>query len=60
MNNINIVEKHKDREFTAFGNNRGIVLCDKEGGAFIVLRSVNDLSNLKKLLDSIKQYDLAE
>lgn len=51
---MNIVDKHKDREFSAIMQSNGVVLCDKEEGAFIVLRSPVDLDRLKKLLDKIQ------
>jgi len=51
---INIVDKHEDREYTALATDGGIVLCDKVEGAFLVLRSDNDLQRLKQLLDKVQ------
>jgi len=51
---INIIDKHEDREYTALATDDGIVLCDKIDGAFIVLRSANDLEKLKELLNKIE------
>jgi hypothetical protein len=54
---IKVVDKHESREFTALACNNGVVLCDKIEGAFLVLRSKEDLEKLKKLkklLDEIK------
>ena len=50
---MNIVEKYSTKQFSALLHDGGAVLCDKELGAFLVLRSVDDLKNLKELLDSI-------
>lgn len=55
---INIVDKYKDREYMALANDGGIVLCDKSNGAFLILRSHNDLQNLKQLLDKIEIIEL--
>lgn len=56
---INIVEKYEPREYAAFSSDGGIVLCDKQNGAFLVLRFPEDLERLKKLLAAIeiKQAD---
>lgn len=51
---MRIIEKHEPREFTSIVHNGGIVLCDKEEGAFIVLRFPQDIERLKELLDSIE------
>ena len=53
---ISIVEKHEDREYKALATSTGVVLCDKEEGAFLVLRSVNDLERLKHLLNKIEVF----
>lgn len=50
---VNFADKHEDREYSAIASNNGIVLCDKQDGAFLVLRSAKDLENLKKLLDKL-------
>ena len=50
---MEIVEKYDTRVFSALTLDSGIVLCDKDRGAFITLRSVEDLENLKDLLNSI-------
>jgi hypothetical protein len=55
---MKIVEKHKPREYTAMMNDSGIVLCDKQEGAFLVLRYPSDLENLKNLLDEITMGDV--
>jgi|GEM_PF-2739559 len=54
---VSIVEKHSKREYTSLATNNGIVLCDKEDGAFLVLRYKEDIDNLKKLLDKIYIID---
>lgn len=51
---LDVVDKHEDREYTALATDGGIVLCDKSNGAFLVLRSENDLQRLKLLLDKIQ------
>ena len=51
--NINVVDKHEPREYTAMMSNNGVVLCDKQEGSFLVLRYASDLERLKKLLDGI-------
>lgn len=51
---INFVDKHEDREYTALAVDGGVVLCDTVGGAFLVLRSENDLIRLKQLLEKIQ------
>lgn len=43
-----------DKEFSAVAMNTGIVLCDKQQGAFIVLRSTTDLERLKDLLGTLE------
>jgi len=53
---LNIVDKHDDREYSALTTDKGVVLCDKQDGAFLVLRSVKDLENLKALLNKIQVY----
>ena len=50
---INIVDKYEPREYTAMMSSNGVVLCDKQEGAFLVLRYASDLERLKKLLDGI-------
>jgi len=52
-----IVDEYKPREFTCFGVDGGIVLCDKEQGAFLVLRHPEDLENLQDLLKSIERMN---
>ena len=54
---MNIIDKHTDREYSALATDKGVVLCDKEGGAFLVLRSVKDLENLKTFLNNIQVYE---
>lgn len=44
----------KPREYSAFSHDGGVVLCDKEGGAFLVLRFPEDLERLKALLATIE------
>lgn len=51
---INIVDKNGPRVFTAISLDDGVVLCDKERGAFITLRCAEDVENLKKLLNKIE------
>jgi len=51
---INFVEKHSPREYSSFCTDSGVTLCDKQSGAFLVLRYPSDLENLKKLLDKIE------
>jgi len=40
-------------QFSAVTTNKGIVLCDKVDGAFLVLRSVDDLERLRRLINSL-------
>jgi hypothetical protein len=51
---FNIIEKHEIREFSMILNDNGVILCDKNMGAFIVLRHSEDIVNLRKLLDTIE------
>lgn len=50
---VNIVTKHKPRTYTALSTSNGIVLCDNDGGAFLVLRFKEDVERLRKLLEEI-------
>ena len=50
---MKIVDKHTPREYSAISHDGGIVLCDKETGAFLVLRFPEDLARLKALLDTL-------
>ena len=52
--NIKIVDKHGKRQYSSFCTNKGIVLCDKQEGSFLVLRYKEDLERLKDLLNSIE------
>ena len=45
--------KSEPREYTAFSHDGGIVLCDKQDGAFLVLRYAEDLERLKALLNTL-------
>ena len=47
------IEKHLPREYTSFIHDGGVVLCDKETGAFLCLRYQSDLERLKELLNKI-------
>ena len=49
-----IVENHEPREYTAWSHDGGTVLCDKQSGAFLLLRYPEDLIRLRELLDSIE------
>lgn len=51
---INIVDEHKPRKFSFFTTDKGVVLCDGENGAFLVLRFTEELKSLKELLDKIE------
>lgn len=51
---INLVDKHNPREFSAITANTGVILCDKQEGAFIVLRFAEDLERLKALLNTLE------
>jgi hypothetical protein len=51
---INVVKEHKPREYSLWSHSGGTVLCEKENGAFLVLRFTEDLVNLKKLLNEIE------
>jgi hypothetical protein len=55
---LNIVDKYDDREYSALATDKGVVLCDKQDGAFLVLRSLEDLENLKTLLNKIQIYKM--
>jgi hypothetical protein len=50
---MKIVEKHTPREFRAMSHNGGIVLCDDQDGAFLVLRFVEEVEALRLLLNGI-------
>lgn len=50
-------QEYKPREYSAILGNAGIILCDKEEGAFLVLRNSGDLEKLKELLDKFKVVD---
>lgn len=54
---LNVVNKYMPKEYTSFCTNRGVILWDKQEGAFLVLRFKEDLENLKKLLDKIEVID---
>ena len=51
---IKIVDEYEPRGYSSFVTNKGVVLCDKKEGAFLVLRYPSDLERLKALLDKIK------
>lgn len=51
---MNIVDRHRPREFSLLAMSHGIVLCDREDGAFIVLRFAEDVERLKSLLDTVE------
>ena len=42
------------REFSAIVHSGGVVLCDKQEGAFIVLRFAEDVERLRDLLAKIE------
>jgi hypothetical protein len=48
-----VIEKYAPREYTAFSHDGGVVLCDRQTGAFLVLRFAEDLERLKTLLDTV-------
>ena len=50
---INFVSKHKVKKFSVISSNGGVILCERESGAFITLRYSEDVENLKKLINSI-------
>lgn len=50
---IKIVEKYSPLEFSALATNNGVVLCEKQQGAFLVIRSAEDLIRLQSILNSI-------
>lgn len=50
---MQIVDKHKPREYGAFVHSGGVVLCDRTEGAFLVLRFAEDLERLRVLLATI-------
>lgn len=51
---MKIVEKHQPREYSAIVHSHGVVLCDKEAGAFLVLRFPEDLERLRALLETLE------
>ena len=57
---INFVDKHPVRQFSAITADDGVVICDKEQGAFLVLRCKEDINNLKKLLEKIEIIEVDE
>ncbi len=46
-------KKYSPREYSLFTTNAGVVLCDNQDGAFLVLRFPEDLERLKALLATI-------
>lgn len=50
---MRVIEKHEPREYSAFSHDSGVVLCDKQTGAFLVLRFAEDLERLRALLDTV-------
>jgi hypothetical protein len=42
------------KEFSTITGSKGIVVCDKEDGAIVVLNCAEDVENLKAVLDTIK------
>ena len=54
---INVIDKHEPREYTALMSDNGVVLCDKQKGAFLVLRYPSDLERLKGLLEKITMVE---
>jgi hypothetical protein len=51
---MKIVEKYEPRQFSAISHDGGVVLCDKQSGAFLVLRFPEDLQRLKALLETLE------
>lgn len=51
---MKIVEKYEPREFSAISHDGGVVLCDKQSGAFLVLRFPEDLRRLTALLETLE------
>lgn len=51
---VNIVEKYTPRRFSAFCTDGGVVLCESEGGAFLVLRFPEEAEALRLLLSTIR------
>ena len=51
---MNIIEKHEPREYSAISSNKGVILCDRQEGAFLVLRFPQDLERLKALLETLQ------
>ena len=50
---INIIDKYPIKQFGIISVNGGITLCEKNEGAFLTLRYLEDVENLKKLVDSL-------
>ena len=48
-----IVENHTPREYSIISHSGGVVLCDKQEGAFLVLRFPEDVERLKETLNAI-------
>jgi hypothetical protein len=51
---MKVVDQYKPREYSAISHDAGVVLCDKESGAFLVLRFHEDLERLKVLLGTLQ------
>lgn len=51
---MNTIDQHKPREYCAISHDGGIVLCDSQAGAFLVLRFPEDLERLKALLNTLE------
>ena len=51
---MRIVERYEPREYSAISSDNGVVLCDRETGAFLVLRYPEDLMRLRELLDTLE------
>ena len=50
---LETVKSYKPREYTTVITDHGIILCDKNEGAFLVLRFKEDIERLRDLLNSI-------
>jgi len=44
---MTLVENHTPREYSIISHSGGVVLCDKQEGAFLVLRFPEDVERLK-------------
>ena len=53
LNAINLVDRHRPREYSLVQSNAGMLLCDKHEGALMCFRFAEDVERLRDLLAAI-------